>query len=150
MGITYDGAYERFHGAWNAGNVVIVATLAEGPWAGRDLICITPRDELKRGVKRCRHRRSASDQAFMGSLREAIVEQVHHGIGKLTPANDHDLMDDLTILMAVKLAAGGRESVLDGTGLFSLRLLVSPDTEVPWTARGFLTAADAQRVLPPS
>lgn len=127
--------------AWTAGKIVIVATLADGPSAGGSVMCCTPRENMRVGIKKAHGAMHKS--GFRHSLVTAIRQQVQRGVGDLAPANDQDFMDDLVILACVKLARGGDDGVLDGTGLFSLLLAVSPDTSAPWFQRGLLYKADA-------
>ena len=58
----------------------------------------------------------------------------------MSPANDSEIMADLLLLTAMKVTIG--DAALEGAGLFSLMLLVNPDTSQPWNKRGLLSAAD--------
>lgn len=126
--------------AWNEGKLVITAKLLEGPQAGRDVICITSREEfitdVLPGMKKHVKRRS-----FMRSLKAAIHDQVHAGLANLTPSTEANFMSDLTLLMAAQVVRDD-ESVTDGTGLFSILLAVNPDVTQPWHQRGLLKEED--------
>lgn len=133
--------WDRPSQAWAEGKLIILATLAEGPNAGHQVVCVASRSGLKRGIKRSVAKLSWLDRGFMHSLSSAIQAEVRRGITHLNSTNDQNFMDDLTIMMAVRLASRS-ESVLDGSGLFSLFLAVNPDESAPWTNRGLLSAAD--------
>ena len=139
-----DPNFRQFRQAWQDGKLVILGTLAEGPNAGGNVVCVTPRDGFVRGIKRCRAYRS--DRGFIDSVRSAIRSEVLRGLDRLNPTNAKNLMDDLTIMMALKLNAG--ESVLDGSGLFSLALLVDQDGTRPWNQRGFVRERDVRCQAP--
>jgi len=145
-GFTTADPHPVMYAAWNEGRVVILATLAEGPNAGMQVICATGRSELKSSIKRVQRGKMWRDQHFMDSLRGAIRAQILRGVAKLDRTNDQDFMGDLAIMMAVKLGGGG-EKALDDTGLFSLLLAVSEDQALPWMRRGFLSAGDLRAVV---
>lgn len=131
-------AIASFDAAWHSGKLIIIATTQEGDAAGRQIACITPRDSFLASLGRVR--KSAKRREFMRSLRNAIRSQLSQ-TRSLTPQTDKDFMDDLAILMAAKLSYG--ENILEGSGLFSLMLAVSPDENLPWDERGFLKEEDA-------
>jgi hypothetical protein len=131
----------RLQSAWRDGKIVIIATLAEGPNAGGEVMCITKRTDVNSGIRRVRRKDLHRNAHFMESVRTAIRAAVRKGISSLSPSNDQDFMNDLCVLMSVKCVAG--ESALDGSGLFSLLMAVNPDESVPWTRRGLLAPGDA-------
>lgn len=133
-----DTTLARFHAAWSSSKLVIVAVMAEGPHAGKEVVCITPRANFRKGLPRAA--KNAHSVHFLDSLRGAIRAQVLRGLDELTDETDGNFMDDLAILMAVKVTLG--ESALDGSGLFSIMLAVNPDEAAPWTERGFIKGQD--------
>jgi hypothetical protein len=127
---------------WASGRVAVIATLAEGPNAGYQVVCALKRQDLRAGVRKANWSRKWEDGHFMDSLRGAVRGQIMRGIAQLTPETDQNFMGDLAILISLKIASSD-EGVLDRTGLFSLFLAVSEDATQPWTKRGFLSSGDA-------
>ena len=140
-GLTTTDPHPLMTAAWNEGRIVIIATLGDGPDAGKQTLCITPRSELLGGIERARRGKLWRDQHFMDSLRGALSARIGCGIMGLNSSNDADFMGDLAVMMAIKIA-GGWEQALDGSGLFSLLIIVSPDESLSWERRGFLGVPD--------
>lgn len=120
--------------SWRDGKIIIMATMAEGPDAGKQVVCITPRSKFRDSLPRIS--RNLRDRDFCDSVRAAIRDQVSRGMSKLQSSNDRDFMDDIAILMAMKLVAG--ENIVNGSGLFTVMILVNQDESLPWHKRGFV------------
>jgi hypothetical protein len=54
------------------------------------------------------------------------------------PAQDADLMANLTLLFGFKVVFGNTFAVLDHTYLMDLNLLIDSDEALPWYSRGML------------
>jgi len=126
-----------FRQAWDAGKIIIIGTLSEGPDAGKEVVCIAKRHEVRDGIRRAK-RLFEKDPGFLESVRRTLRRQALKGLSGLAPGRDGDFMGDLAIMMSVKIAAQD-EHVLDGSGLFSLMIAVNPDETAPWTKRGLLS-----------
>lgn len=120
--------------AWRDGKIIIMATMAEGPDAGRQVVCITPRKAFRDSIPRTMA--NARDASFRESVQSAIRAQVMKGMTSLNVSNDHDVMNDIAILMAMKLGHG--ENIVNGSGLFTVVVLVNEDESLPWFKRGFV------------
>lgn len=134
-------AFILFQSAWHAGKIVIVGTLAEGPDAGGQVVCLVKRETMLRDIDKVRARLSRFP-GFLDSVRAAIKAEAAKGVSRLTPKTDKHLMADLAIMMCAKLMIGD-ESPLEQSGLFSLMIAVSPEDHFPWDRRGFLSAPTA-------
>jgi hypothetical protein len=129
----------QFYSAWRSGKLVIIGTIGEGPDAGGAVICVTPRADFLSHCDRARIS-LAKYPGFLHRVRGAIRREILRGVSRLTPQNDKNLMDDLAIMMAVKLAMG--ESAINESGLFSLMLAIDNDGSRPWDERGFMASED--------
>lgn len=141
-----DTPQARIVEAWEGGNLVIIATVAEGPLAGQAIACIAPRDVMLHHLNLA-PAAMAKGQDVVASITSAIRAALYAPGSHLAPGQDGDLMDDLALLMVCKLAGGG-EAVLAGSGLFSLLLQVDRDTSKPWHQRGFISAEAARLAVP--
>lgn len=133
-----DGHMASLAAFWDAGKIVICATLQEGPQASGQILCATDRLNFRASI---RHLQRRATDALLADIASEIHAQVLKGVAGLTLETDKQFMDNIAALMAFKLAAGD-EAVLDGSGLFSLVLAVSPDAAAPWHKRGFLYPRD--------
>lgn len=124
--------------AWSEGDIVIVATIGDGPHAGLGALCVSNRAVIKDATKDVRRMGDDLDlTSLAGSIRNNVARP-------LSPQENQNLMDDLTILMVLATMGRCNDAVLKACGLFSIHLAVNPDTSQPWNKRGFLTASDAR------
>lgn len=125
---------------WSAGRIAIVGTFAEGPEAGSMVVCATDRMAFLRHVQDV-SRSMQKYPGFVPSVQTHIRSQVLKGVAKLTPKNDADFMNDLALLMCIKIISRS-DAALKDAGLFALALSISSDTSLPWDKRGLLRAED--------
>lgn len=128
--------------AWSEGKLVIVATFGAGPNAGSTVACIADRSNFRKIISEVR--RGRMKRGWMASLIEAIrhVAMTEHRWGDDDPMQN--FMDDLAILLALRIDRAADDEMLHACGLFSITLSINPDTTQPWHKRGFMSAKDAK------
>jgi hypothetical protein len=117
--------------------IVILATIATGVNKDRHVCCLTPRDELMSGIETIaalpRHER----RGVLASVSKAVHTATNQRLENYNSSNDADLMSDLALLMALQWTSG--ESVLQGSNLSNLVILIDDDDTLPWDRRGMLS-----------
>jgi hypothetical protein len=118
--------------AWRDGKLVILAAIAEGKDAGGSAMCITSRQDFK-SIRRDATPHRLDCHKLSTAIRSALILGV-------SGQAEQDLIDDLAILMALRVNGYVSEEYLAECGLFAIGLSVNPDTSLPWHKRGFLDA----------
>lgn len=129
--------------AWNRGNLVIAAILSEGLEAGKVVHCIITRKDFRTHLTRARNVSRNPDLlvAVLTSVRTALRTAIYTDMANLSPETDRDFMNDLCIMMSLSYVVS--PAVVVDCGLFSLMIMVNPDTSKPWTKRGFVSKKDS-------
>jgi len=126
--------------AWARGDIVIAYSPAIGASQGRSLFCIAPRQELE---ERLRLLLETPHNLALTALRRDIDLALREGSADYM--RTQPFLRDLLSLAAHRLTKG--ESALEGSGIASLGLRVSPDKKKPWPARGMLDPALTERLV---
>ena len=121
---------------WADGRVVVSGSIADGPNRGGLVVSATPREGFLQMVEDFSGMPRSQRARMVRSVCDAVRKAVRVPLASYSPQNDQDLMDDLAILMAAKLAIG--DKALVGSGLFTLALSIDPDENKTWEQRGML------------
>ena len=118
------------------GDTILVHIIpTAGPHAGASIVSMSPRKELDSLVADI----SAMKKSHYARTLKSVKEGVRTAIMNPTdPTENGDLLTDILILFAFKLAGGREDEVLQNSGLMSLMLLISADESLTWQQRGML------------
>jgi hypothetical protein len=122
---------------WRENGAVVVCAVAEaGPCRGGAILSHAPRERLMEALAAVREEAPEAQQMIALGVAHAVREALDGSPRSLEGARGADLLEDLMLLMACRLALG--DGVLEGTGLLSLNLAIHPDESLPWERRGML------------
>jgi|HubBroStandDraft_1064217.scaffolds.fasta_scaffold41085_4 hypothetical protein len=136
--VEYFGA--RIREAHATRRIAIVAVIGRSHDTGQPLMVAPLRHEMVEYIQMARD--AARSPNFVRSVCGDIRGAVMIGLGSLSPAQRTDLLSNIALLMAAKLATGD-DHVIEGSGLASVTVVVDHNRDLPWDRRGFLTPADA-------
>jgi hypothetical protein len=116
------------------GKVLVAASVADGPYAGAGILCITSRSEIQDILTELSKMKANKLRRMLRS----VVIAVRQGLQDraTSPSDNQDLMADLPLLLAARILWG--EEVLKGTHVKRLNLWVHRDQERNWDERGML------------
>jgi hypothetical protein len=120
--------------AHRAGKLVVTAIVKDGPNAGGGIANIVTPAVMLDGVAAVKEMPQRERENTVRSVADAVREAVALPVSLLSPANDRDLMDDIALLMALRLVVG--DEVLQGSGLLELAFAIDEDESLPWQQRG--------------
>jgi hypothetical protein len=124
-----------------ARKVAALGMIDKGLDVGRYIIATSRRPEMLQYVEMMRD--PARNQGFIESICREIRTALANGLDRLSTEARADLIGNVLLLMAAKLATGD-EHLLDGSGLGSLSLVVDRTGLGDWDRRGFLRPEDAR------
>ena len=119
---------------------IIVASIAPGVNRDGELWCVTPRAELIFSTLTISALRRCDRRSILNSIVNAVAAATNEQLTQYDSHNDSDLMNDLALLMAMRLTHG--EAALIGSNIHQIMLAIDPDVTLPWERRGMLSAED--------